>query len=76
MIDYLMYPHYERIDAVRTGMNIDILPQDKFPKLNAWISRLQTLPAVKETMFDTKVHLDFMKSFRSGKTNYDIGLEE
>lgn len=75
MLDFLLYPHYERIEAIRTGFHADLMPMDKFPKLNAWVLRMQTVPAVKETMFDTQTHIGFYKSYGSGKTDYDIGLK-
>ncbi|XP_071175946.1 glutathione S-transferase omega-1-like [Mytilus edulis] len=75
MLDFLLYPHYERIEGIRTGFHADFMPMDKLPKLNAWVSRMQTVPAVKETMFDAQTHIDFYKSYGSGKTDYDIGLQ-
>lgn len=74
MLDFLLYPHYERIEGIRTGFHADFMPMDKLPKLNAWVSRMQTVPAVKETMFDAQTHIGFYKSYGSGKTDYDIGL--
>ncbi|XP_060067079.1 glutathione S-transferase omega-1-like [Ylistrum balloti] len=75
MLDFFVWPWFERM-AVMVAMMSEVnpFPAEKFPKLTAWVEVMKTLPAVKETMFDTTTHLIFLQSNAAGKPNYDIGL--
>lgn len=73
MLDFFVWPWFERMSPLKT-MNIEMLPEEKFPNLNQWVARMRNLPAVKATLFDDQSHLIFMKSYSSGQPNYDFGL--
>ncbi|KAF4090450.1 hypothetical protein AMELA_G00051940 [Ameiurus melas] len=69
MIDYLIWPWFERVDAWQLKHCLDGTPE-----LNNWILRMREDPAVKAIMFSTDAHKAFFTSFMEGKPNYDYGL--
>jgi len=48
MLDYHIWPFFERMPAVSKLRGVDLLPADKFPKLSKWVETVKQLPAVKE----------------------------
>eukprot|EP00916_Digyalum_oweni_P011515 GHVL01019164.1.p1 GENE.GHVL01019164.1~~GHVL01019164.1.p1 ORF type:complete len:217 (-),score=13.71 GHVL01019164.1:1240-1890(-) len=75
MIDFMLWPWFERIGLLKSAAP-DLLPSaTKFPKLFAWTQAMLQEPAVKATLFDLDTHMIFVQSSKDGKPNYDIGLE-
>ncbi|XP_069095541.1 glutathione S-transferase omega-1-like [Pleurodeles waltl] len=70
MIDYMMWPWFERAEAFGV--------QDCFkdtPKLNAWIETMKQDPAVQATITDTKTLKTFLELYFSGSPDAeDYGL--
>ncbi|MCI4376309.1 hypothetical protein PGIGA_G00187130 [Pangasianodon gigas] len=69
MIDYLIWPWFERVEAWQLKYCLDGTPE-----LNNWIVRMQEDPAVKALKFSADVHKAFFTSFVEGNPNYDYGL--
>lgn len=70
MIDYMMWPFFERIEAVELQGLLD-----KTPLLKKWTVLMQEDPAVKACAHSTETHKAFMKTaYVEGKPNYDYGL--
>jgi len=79
MLDYHIWPWFERIEMVeRLDSGVDILPKDKFPKLNSWVVHMKEYPAVRASMVGTAQLVKFFESMhkKDGIPDYDIGLEE
>ena len=75
-IDFCVWPHLERVEALRTITSELAITQKEFPQLRKWIELITAVPAVKDTMFSTDIHLQFFQIAKSGKYDCDIGLEE
>ncbi|CAL1532763.1 unnamed protein product [Lymnaea stagnalis] len=76
MIDFFLWPHLERIPVLETIDSRVGVDKAKFPKLAGWFDAMYQVPAVKETMWDVKTHLQFFQSYAAGKPDYDFGLED
>jgi len=75
MLDYDIWPFFERMPAVKVLHGIDPLPADKFPKLFKWAEAMKQLPAVKEVYHDPDRHAAFIKTYIAGGVpDYDLGL--
>lgn len=72
MLDYMIWPWFERTDAYGIVVSKCILPTDRFKKLNEWKEAMKEDDAVKITYVTPEIHLEFMNSFKTGNTNYDI----
>lgn len=52
-----------------------VLPEGRFPKLNAWVAHMKALPAVKTAEISTELHGKFLeKHLKNEIPDYDIGL--
>ncbi|XP_032408918.1 glutathione S-transferase omega-1-like [Xiphophorus hellerii] len=69
MIDYMMWPFFERIEVLELKHCLDHTPE-----LKKWTERMLEDPAVKATMFNMDTHKAFYKSVAEGKPDYDLGL--
>ncbi|XP_060782086.1 glutathione S-transferase omega-1-like [Neoarius graeffei] len=69
MIDYLIWPWFERLEAWQLKHCLDGTPE-----LNNWILCMKEDPPVKAVMFSTDVYKAFMDSFLEGNPNFDYGL--
>ncbi|XP_059156089.1 glutathione S-transferase omega-1-like [Physella acuta] len=76
MIDFYLWPHFERIPVLESIDTRAGVSKDNFPHLATWFDVMCQLPAVKATMWDAKTHLHFIQSYASGKPDYDFGLVE
>ncbi|RUS86113.1 hypothetical protein EGW08_006133 [Elysia chlorotica] len=78
MIDFLLWPHFERLPALTVlTSNPRITPDSQhLPWLATWMEAMLQLPAVKATLQDTNAHAHFFASFGTGTPNYDYGLDE
>ncbi|XP_008285022.1 glutathione S-transferase omega-1 [Stegastes partitus] len=69
MIDYLMWPWFERIEVFGLKHCMEDAPQMK-----QWMERMWEDPAVKATMQTAEAHKVFIDSYVEGTPNYDYGL--
>ncbi|KAM4730284.1 glutathione S-transferase omega-1-like [Anableps anableps] len=69
MIDYMMWPFFERIEMG------DLQPfLDNTPELKKWRDRMLEDPAVKATIHSVESHKGFFKGYAVEKPDYDYGL--
>ncbi|KAJ7998099.1 hypothetical protein DPEC_G00219050 [Dallia pectoralis] len=69
MIDYMMWPWFERLEMYGVKNCLDGTPE-----LKKWTGRMLEDKAVKATMHPIETHKAFGKSFFEGKPDYDYGL--
>lgn len=69
MIDYMMWPWFERLEVY--GLQIFL---DSTPELKKWRELMFEDPSVKATKFSAEDHTAFFKSLAEGKPDYDYGL--
>lgn len=75
MIDYMMWPWFERLVVLAETVPAVNWSETSFPRTYGWTKSMLADPAVKETFFDKETHVKFMASYLEGKPNYDIGLD-
>jgi glutathione S-transferase len=77
ILDFHAWPWFERLPVLEQLTGANVFPEDKLPKLTAWVKTMHELPAVQATRFSVDQHAEFIKPILSGGTpNYDLGLEE
>ncbi|KAF4105783.1 glutathione S-transferase omega-1-like isoform X1 [Onychostoma macrolepis] len=69
MIDYMMWPWFERMEMMDLKHCLDDTPQ-----LKKWTEHMFEDPTVKATMFSTDNYKVFYKSYMEGNPDYDYGL--
>ncbi|XP_041645803.1 glutathione S-transferase omega-1-like [Cheilinus undulatus] len=69
MIDYMMWPWFERLEIFDLKHCLD-----NTPELKMWTERMMDDPAVKATTHSIDTYKAFFKSYVDGKPNYDLGL--
>ncbi|XP_062375063.1 glutathione S-transferase omega-1-like [Sardina pilchardus] len=69
MIDYMMWPWFERIEMMELKHCLDGTAEFK-----KWYQLMLQDPTVKATMFSTDTFKAFYKSYMDGKPDYDYGL--
>ncbi|XP_030604086.1 glutathione S-transferase omega-1-like [Archocentrus centrarchus] len=69
MIDYMMWPWFERAEAYQFKQCLDSTPE-----LKKWTELMLEDPAVKATMYSADAHKAFFKTFVDGNPNFDYGL--
>nr|XP_040034422.1 glutathione S-transferase omega-1-like [Gasterosteus aculeatus aculeatus] len=69
MIDYMMWPWFERLESYELEYCLDGTPE-----LKKWTERMLEDMAVKATMHSQDTFKAFLASYRDGKPNYDYGL--
>ncbi|KAG5266514.1 hypothetical protein AALO_G00232950 [Alosa alosa] len=69
MIDYMMWPWFERMEMMELTHCLD--GNAEFKK---WVQFMLQDPTVKATMFSTDIYKAFYKSYMDGKPDYDYGL--
>jgi glutathione S-transferase len=75
ILDIHMWPWFERMPMLEQLTGMKILPEDKFPKLTAWVKTMNELPTVQATRRTLDMHVDFIKPvLAGGMPNYDLGL--
>jgi len=76
MIDYLMWPHMERIPAIFRKLEpAALVNKESYPYLDAWYTCMYQLPAVKATLFDDESHMKFIMALANKTFDmYDYGL--
>ena len=71
MLDFHVWPWFERFPAWSEVNAFDPVPADKFPKLTTWTESMLNLPAVKAVVLTKDDHLGFMISYGTGNPIYD-----
>ena len=71
-IDFLLWPHLERIEALKQVANGFIINAEEFPLMNRWVRLISEVPAVKGTIIPAGIHLKRWKSMDAGVYYYDI----
>ncbi|XP_067466405.1 glutathione S-transferase omega-1-like [Thunnus thynnus] len=69
MIDYMMWPWFERLEIFELKHILDHTPE-----LKKWSESMLVDPAVKATMHSMDTYKAFYKTYVDGKPNYDYGL--
>uniref|UniRef100_A0A3B4BBR9 Glutathione S-transferase omega n=1 Tax=Periophthalmus magnuspinnatus TaxID=409849 RepID=A0A3B4BBR9_9GOBI len=70
MIDYMMWPWFERLEAYELQHLLDSTPE-----LKKWYGLMQEDPAVKASSYSTDTYKAFLKTaYFDGKPDYDYGL--
>uniref|UniRef100_A0A3P8Z4L1 Glutathione S-transferase omega n=2 Tax=Esox lucius TaxID=8010 RepID=A0A3P8Z4L1_ESOLU len=69
MIDYMMWPWFERLEMF--GLKHCL---DSTPELKKWTERMSEDQSVKATMHPIETHKAFGKSYFEGKPDFDYGL--
>ncbi|XP_031162938.1 glutathione S-transferase omega-1 [Sander lucioperca] len=69
MIDYMMWPWFERLEVFELKHCLDSTPE-----LKKWTERMLDDAAVKATMHSVDNYKAFYKTYVEGKPNYDYGL--
>ena len=71
----MIWPMIERLDALQVIRDFK-LDGKEYPNLMGFIKRMKEVPAVKEIMISTELHVQFFKSFLSGgEINYDVEIK-
>ncbi|XP_023282386.1 glutathione S-transferase omega-1 [Seriola lalandi dorsalis] len=69
MIDYMMWPFFERLDIFELKHCLDNVPE-----LKTWTECMSEDPTVKATRHSVDTYRGFYKTYIEGKPNYDYGL--
>ncbi|CAI5654362.1 unnamed protein product [Oreochromis niloticus] len=69
MIDYMMWPWFERAEAYQFKQFLDGTPE-----LKKWTELMLQDSAVKAIMFSPDAHKAFFKTFLDGNPDFDYGL--
>ena len=79
MVDFHIYPFFERIPAMvklneMSGNDYDPMPAITYPRLTRWVRRIQALPAVQDTILSDDLHMQFEMNGAQREPEYDFGL--
>ena len=74
MLDYHIYPWFERFPYLKEKRNVDIL--ENCPLLREWFQRMAQHPVVMATAFDAETHMEVYDLYIAGKAMEDLKLEE
>ncbi|XP_054654467.1 glutathione S-transferase omega-1-like [Dunckerocampus dactyliophorus] len=69
MIDYMMWPWFERLEAFKLT---DCL--DGAPELKTWVARMSEDPVVQASGHSVDTYQGFYKTYLEAKPNFDYGL--
>ncbi|XP_075997848.1 glutathione S-transferase omega-1-like [Genypterus blacodes] len=69
MIDYMMWPWFERLEIFELKHCLD-----ETPELKKWSERMSEDPAVKASMYSMDTYKAYYKTYIAGKPDYDLGL--
>jgi len=78
MLDYFLWPWFERIDAyslVFPGEGLDY-PSHRFRHITAWMDRMKEERSVAPYLIDRDTHAAFVASMQSGNPDYDMMLNK
>ena len=75
LLDFHIWPWFERFPTLEKLGGVKIVPEDKFPRLSSWIKNMREVPAVKSVIQPDELHTTFVQEFLAGGVvNYDLGL--
>ncbi|XP_041376289.1 glutathione S-transferase omega-1-like [Gigantopelta aegis] len=74
MLDCTVYPYFERLGMLEVIAPNFAFTEERFPNINAYVKRMQNVPAVMATMVDTVTHIQFGISLMQKQPKYDLGL--
>jgi len=78
MMDYLLWPWFERIHAfnlVFQGEGLEF-PEQRFPNIYKWMQRMAEEETVAPYLLDAETHAAFISSMQTGNPNYNLLLEQ
>ena len=76
MVDFMMWPHMERLNAAIEIFPALKLDKTKCPRLFSWVEKMLQVRAVKATVCSIDFYKTLYKQVDSGSVDYDLGLEE
>jgi len=72
-VDYMIFPHYERIPTVELMTNGGLHLEQKNPKTAAYIKRMLARPEVARVARSPQLHAKFVKTrLNGGQVDYDV----
>lgn len=75
MSDYNIWPVFERLPAMEVFQPLALVPRAKFPKVMAWVEKMYQDPVVKECLFSTELHVQYMRKLKGNDIQApDVGL--
>jgi glutathione S-transferase len=74
MVDFHLWPFFERAPAVGEILHVEMYPNDKYPQLNKWIRSMEENDAVKKVRLPNELHRRFLVTVLEGNPQYDIDL--
>lgn len=75
MVDFMIWPWFERIPVLTIIAPEAEIDPNKFPHLSSWMKLMMELPAVQETYEEPTSHVHFFSTLRAGNPDYDYGLK-
>lgn len=74
MIDFMVWPWFERFHATEKLVNQIFISDGSMPNLTAYMDRMISFPTVQKCRLSTENHLEFYQSVKNGAPNYNVGL--
>ena len=73
-IDFCIWPHLERVEALKQVTTEFTTTQEEYPRMNKWIQLITAVPAVKKTMFSPEMHIKLLDNMKARIFDFDLGL--
>ncbi|UYV60594.1 GSTO1 [Cordylochernes scorpioides] len=75
VLDLMLWPWMELAQVAPKLLGADF-NHLKFPKLGSWVRLMESQPFVYKTTVDYPTLLEYMRSYRCGNYQYDMGLSD